>query len=396
LTGFTSRHGTVFFDNADTDFKKLLAGGVYAGYWDLNKKNPAPASLTFNGLEPFRPYLIQVFVNDSRSGTEARRVKFGVNGAYVDFRNSGVMVVRPKASSYTLDLWYTADSFDNISPQVNAVQVRRLPDTVTVGDSLVWNGGAEGVWTIGSTGWDGNEEPPENPWTAENGVARDAGIGDGTTLTIDNGVTVRNVIARGAVTLNGAPTLTGEIMGGDVSVTSPLTVDTIVKTADGVLTYTGARSALRQVTVNQGTLALTADDPSDLRRMLVCAPGALKLSGTGRIRSGFVSGTLETSGALTVSPDVEFANGWSLRRVTGDAMTVDCEVFDLSSIASVQIPDSAAFYAGGYEVLRTTGRFTGTMPKLVTNEIGFVLKIEQREDGEALIFKPKGFFIHIR
>jgi hypothetical protein len=150
------------------------------------------------------------------------------------------------------------------------------------------------------------------------------------------------------------------------------------------------------VFVNKGTLALTADDPSDLRKVLVCAPGTLKIFGTGKIRSGLVSGTLETSGALTALPDVEFADGWNLRRVTGEAMTIDCEVFDLSSIALVEIPCSAAFYAGRFDVLRTTGRFTGAIPKLATDEMGFVLKVEQTENGEVLIFKPKGFSVIVR
>ena len=247
-----------------------------------------------------------------------------------------------------------------------------------------------------SAGWTGSGDIPANPWSAENGVARDAVIGDGTTLTVSDGVTARNLIAQGALTLNGYPTLTGEIMGGDVTVASALTVETIVKTYDGLLTFSGDRSQLRQATVTRGVLALTANDSSDLRRVFVGESGTLKLCGTGRIVSGTVSGTLETSGALTASSDVEFAAGWVLRRTNGAAMTVDCETFDLSSIASVHIPDSAAFCAGTREVLRTTGSFTGTIPRLDTDKKGFQLEVVHTQGGDVLKLKSRGLFIMLR
>ena len=394
LTGFTARNDSVFHPNASTGFEKLLAAGVYARHYEVNNKNPAPASLTFNGLVPLSPYLIQVFVNDSREGSEDRRVKFGDNGTFTNYQSCCALVVRPETSSHTLNLWYTADAAGNISPQVNAVQVRRLPETT--GDSLVWSGGASGAWSASSAGWTGSGDIPANPWSAENGVARDAVIGDGTTLTVSDGVTARNLIAQGALTLNGYPTLTGEIMGGDVTVASALTVETIVKTYDGLLTFSGDRSQLRQATVTRGVLALTANDSSDLRRVFVGESGTLKLCGTGRIVSGTVSGTLETSGALTASSDVEFAAGWVLRRTNGAAMTVDCETFDLSSIASVHIPDSAAFCAGTREVLRTTGSFTGTIPRLDTDKKGFQLEVVHTQGGDVLKLKSRGLFIMLR
>ena len=394
LTGFTTRNYSAFHPNASTDFGKLLAAGVYARASEVNNKNPAPASLTFNGLEPFGPHLIQVFVNDSRSGTEDRRVKFGNNGSFTNYQSCCALVVRPVSSSYTLNLWYTADAANNISPQVNAVQVRRLPEAT--GDALVWSGGASGAWNTGSTGWTGNGAVPENPWTAENGASRDAVICDGTTLTVANGVTARNLIAQGTLTLNGLPSLTGEIICGNVTVTSALAHDTIVKTCDGALSFSGDHSALRQATVTKGVLAFTANCQTDLRRVFVGESGTLKLCGTGRIVSGTVSGTLETSGALTASSDVEFAAGWVLRRTNGAAMTVDCETFDLSSIASVHIPDSAAFCAGTREVLRTTGSFTGTVPGLDTDKKGFLLEVVHTQAGDVLKLKSRGLFIILR
>ena len=393
LTGFTARTDSAFYSNASTDFERMLAGGVYARSWEVNNKNPAPAFLTFNGLEPFSPYLIQVFVNDSRSGTEDRRVKFGDNGSFTNYQSSCALVVRPVSSSYTLNLWYTASEANNISPQVNAVQVRRLSETA--GGSLVWSGGASGTWATSSTGWTGDGVVPENPWSAENGASRDAVIGDGTTLTVADGVTARNLIAQGALTLNGLPTLMGEIMGGDVTVASALMVDTIVKTYDGSLTFSGNRSRLRQATVTSGVLALTANDPTDLRRVLVYAPGALKISGTGKILSGLVSGTLETSGALTASSDVKFEDGWILRRTSGAAMTIDCETFDLSSIAKVCVSDPAALDRG--YILTTTGHFTGELPDVESESRHLHLEIKSIPGGgEALRIKKSGLTFILR
>lgn len=392
LTGFTSRTSTAFHEDRSTHFYRLLAAGVYAHAFQIGGKNPAPASLTFNGLEQDKPYLIQVFVNDSRAGTEDRRVKFCDQAQYVGYQNSGIFVVRPQTSSYVLNLLYTADSADSISPQVNAVQVRRLPDTT--GSALTWNGGSSGEWTTGSSGWTGSGELPATPWSAENGAEWDAVVGDGTTLTVADGVTARNLIAQGALTLNGLPKLTGEIMGGDVTVASALTVDTVVKTYDGSLTFSGDHSRLRQVTVTRGMLALTDNGSTDLRRVFVYAPGTLKISGTGKIHSGLVSGTLETSGALTACSDVEFEDGWILRRTNGDAMTIDCETFDLSSIAKVCVPDTAALARGC--VLRTTGHFVGTIPQLEPSTRSRSLLVVATESGEELRLERKGFYLIFR
>lgn len=278
LTGFREVNSTAFFPNASTSFEKLLAGGVYARSTQIGNQNPAPASLTFNGLEPLKPYLIQIFVNDSRSGTEDRRVKFDGQDSFMAYRNSGVVAIRPKTSSYTVNLLYTADTTNNISPQVNAVQVRRLPEPAGDG-TLLWSGGASGTWTTASTGWTASGELPATPWSAENGQGRDAVVGDGTTLTVGDGVTAGNLIANGSVTLDGLPTLTGEIIGGDVTVSSSWSDSTLTKTMGGRLTLAGDRAALRQIMSNAGTLALAANQPcSPLRRCEVWAPGAIALA----------------------------------------------------------------------------------------------------------------------
>lgn len=355
FTGFTSRTPTAFHTDRSTDFYKLLAAGVYARASEVNNQNPAPATLVFNGLEPSKPHLIQVFVNDSRSGTEDRVVKFCDQAQYVRYQNSGIFIVRPNTSSYTLSLLFTADLPDNISPQVNAVQVRRLPDMSA--SALTWNGGSTGEWTTGASGWTGSGELPATPWSAENGVERDAVVGDGTTLAVGAGVTARNLVAQGALTLNGLPTLTGEIMGGDVTIASPWMDWKIEKTASGRLTL-GPCPTLRRVVVTQGTLVFGAE-----------------------------------SGVVSPTEFYVFSPG-KAEIVAGATVAVEGETFDLSSISAIRALNGIVPRA---PVLTTTGSFTGELPPVIPSASGLRLKVESVPGGgEALMLSCTGMSIIFR
>ena len=355
FTGFSSRTPTAFHSDRSTDFYKLLAAGVYARASEVNNQDPAPATLTFNGLEPSKPHLIQVFVNDSRTGTEDRRVKYCDQAQYVGYQSSGIVIVRPNTSSYTMNLLFTADSAINISPQVNAVQVRRLPDTSA--NALTWNGGSTGEWTTGSTGWTGSGELPATPWSAENGGEWDAVVGDGTTLAVGAGVTARNLVAQGALTLNGLPTLTGEIMGGDVTIASPWMDWKIEKTASGRLTL-GPCPTLRRVVVTQGTLVFGAE-----------------------------------SGVVSPTEFYVFSPG-KAEIVAGATVAVEGETFDLSSISAIRAPNGIVPRA---PVLTTTGSFTGELPPVIPSASGLRLKVESVPGGgEALMLSCTGMSIIFR
>ena len=502
LAGFTKRNATAFLPGATTSFEKLLAAGIYANGGQLIMEK----SLTFNGLEPFKPYLIQVFVNDSRvgAGTEDRLVKYGNQADFVRYTNSAVLAFLPSSSSHVMKMQYTANSAQNVSPQVNAVQVRRLnrlpapPGT----DLLVWSGGSSGTWTTGASGWASSGTVPENPWSAEKGVGRDALVdADGeTTLTVGNGVTVRNLVSTGALTLNGMPVMTGEIMGGNVTVASAWPETALSKTKGGRLTLAGGRSALRQVVVSDGVLSLAANQQcSTIRRCIIGFPGAIELSegvvqpvetiegngsvegsgtfvvdcadakavggvwkdvatmrktgagaltveavssgtpvldvrsgvatltsesefpwtldiaagatvdldgkahpvsgiyGTGTIRNGTIAGTATNAGPVTVESSVSFAAGFTLVREGGEPMTIDRETFDLSSISAIGFPDPEAFVLGGELVLKTTGSFTGTIPRLANGLKGYKLEIASLDGGgQALLLWQKGTMILIR
>ena len=469
LTGFTKRNATAFLPDATTSFEKLLAAGIYANGGQLIMEK----SLTFNGLEPFKPYLIQVFVNDSRvgAGTEDRLVKYGNQADFVRYTNSAVLAFLPSSSSHVMKMQYTANSAQNVSPQVNAVQVRRLNrlPVPVANDLLVWSGGSSGAWTTGSSGWTASGTMPENPWSAEEGANRDALVdADGeATLAVGNGVTVRNLVSTGALTLNGMPAMTGEIMGGNVTVASAWPETTLSKTKGGRLTLAGDRSALRQVVVNDGVLSLAANQQcSTIRRCVIGHPGAIELPegvvqpvetiegngsvegagtfvvdcadakavggvwknsatlrktgaealtvdavssgtpvldvrsgvatltsesespwalniaagatvdldgkthpvsgiyGAGTIRNGTIAGTVTNAGPVTVESSASLAAGFTLVRADGEPMTLDSATFDLSSISAIGFLDPEAFIASQRHVLKTTGVFTGTIPRV--------------------------------
>ena len=499
LSGFTQRRTEAFHTETTTPFDKLLAAGVFAMGGQLIMEK----SLTFNGLEPFKPYLIQVFVHDSREATKDRRVKFGGQSEFVPYTNSAVVAFLPSSSSHVMKMQYTADSASSVSPQVNAVQVRRLSRLpIPAGDDLLlWSGGSAGTWTTGSSGWTSSGTVPATPWSAAEGIGRDALVdADGeTTLTVGNGVTVRNLVATGALTLNGLPAMTGEIMGGNVTIASAWLEATLTKTKGGRLTLAGNRTALRQVVVNDGVLSLAANQScSTIRRCVIGYPGAIELPegvvqpvetiegngsvggagtfvvdcvdakviggvwngtttlrktgagaltveavssgapvldvqngvatltsesgsswtlniaagaavdlggkshpisgiyGEGTIRNGTIAGTVTNAGPVTVESSVNFAAGFMLvRDESGESMTIDCGTFDLSSISTIGFLDPDAFSAAKKHVLRTTGTFTGTIPRLACRGYKLVI-VPLTGGGQALRLVAKGTVISIR
>ena len=499
LSGFTQRRPAAFHTETTTPFDKLLAAGVFAAGGQLIMEK----SLTFNGLEPFKPHLIQVFVHDSREATKDRRVRFDGQSEFVPYTNSAVVVFLPSFSSHIMKMQYTADSASAVSPQVNAVQVRRLNwlPTPAGDDLLVWSGGSSGTWTTGSSGWTSSGTIPATPWSAAEGAGRDALVdSDGeTTLTVGSGVTVRNLVSTGALTLNGVPAMTGEIMGGNVTVASAWPEATLTKTKSGRLTLAGGRTALRQVVVSDGVLSLAANQScSTIRRCVIGYPGAIELPagvvqpvetvegngnvegagtfvvdcigtktvggvwkgtatlrktgagtltveavssgnpvldiqngvatltsesgspwalniatnaavdlggkshpisgiyGEGTIRNGTIAGTVTNAGPVTVESSVSFAAGFTLvRDENGEPMTIDRETFDLSAISAIGFVDPDAFFVSQKHVLKTTGTFTGALPRVACK--GYKLEIVSLDGGgQALILLQKGSVILIR
>ena len=118
--------------------------------------------------------------------------------------------------------------------------------------------------------------------------------------------------------------------------------------------------------------------------------------GEGTIRNGTIAGTVTNAGPVTVESSVSFAAGFTLvRDESGESMTIDCGTFDLSSISTIGFLDPDAFSASQKHVLRTTGTFTGTIPRLACRGYKLVI-VPLTGGGQALRLVAKGTVISIR
>ncbi len=133
MTGFVSRrHDTTFFPSPASDFENLLAPGIYGS------ARTTEATLTLSNLEADTPYLVQIIVNDSRTtaGLDTRGFKVsGIMDDYAYYQDATTakrygsqvsLVLWPSSATVTLKLLYTGSTADNTSPQLNALQVRKL------------------------------------------------------------------------------------------------------------------------------------------------------------------------------------------------------------------------------------------------------------------------------
>lgn len=359
LTGFENIRSTdTFFPNPSTPLEHLLAPALY-------NTQPGVATLTFGGLTPYEPYLIQLIVNDSRDieGVDTRAFKI-LNlqeywRYYQDrttakrFGSSVSVVVWPTAERVKLVVAYTGTS---PSPQLNALQVRKL-DGASGG--TLWTGGSSGTWSTEAAGWDGLVG---TPWAGQAGLARDARLPDGTTLAVSPGVSVRNIGAVGTATLTGTlPTLAGQIYGGDVTLLAPWQACELGKTTAGRLTLNAPSPALQRIMVAAGTLVIGGDaETMNLTDLVACAPGKIQLT-------------------------------------AGATVALDRPSFDLGMVDAINIPVGYSWTSQKACVLRTTGQFTGTLPRLVGSGPSMTLThVLLDEGGEELHLKLDGFLILLK
>lgn len=133
MTGFGNRrHDTTFFPSPASDFENLLAPGIYGS------ARTREATLTLSNLEADKPHLVQIIVNDSRTAAELDTRGFKVSGLMDDYAyyqdattakrygSQVSLVLWPSSATVTLKLLYTGSTADNTSPQLNALQVRKL------------------------------------------------------------------------------------------------------------------------------------------------------------------------------------------------------------------------------------------------------------------------------
>lgn len=348
LEGFTEgRENNTFCPGDATPLGQLLGAGLFARSTQVGGRNPAPIWVTFGNLSPSRYYLIQMWINDSRPGMDSQRVLVEGQTEYSYYQNPdsnvkygtvATLVIRPDSSSYKTVLWYTAKNSDGMSPLLNAVQVRELPASYST-DELAWNGGASGTWSASAEGWtSASGSVPENPWSVDGGTTFDALIPDGTELTVSGAVKAGDVLAQGALTVKGErmPTLTGEFVGGDVTLEVPWPTFALERTREGRLTLAGDCTALGSVNVIRGTLAFAAS--ATLPEKIYCAvsaPGKIELM------AGAVLPFAELTGTGFIGGEGVALIGCPLARTVGGTWT-DAAVLRKTGAADLTVVGTSA------------------------------------------------------
>jgi autotransporter-associated beta strand protein len=230
-------------------YQTMLRGGAYAG-------NNSPATVTLKNLSVGHVYLVQVWVNDNRSGGTVGRtqtVSGGGNTVTLAYNSTGAAggVGQHCTGTFTANAATQAFTLTGVLPagnnssQLNAIQVRNL------GRSLTWRGSGN-VWDVGTT----------SNWLC-NAAATTFAQGDFVTFD-DSG------IASPSVQLNGslAPTLVTVSSSGNYTFSGAglgnLTGGmALAKSGGGTLTLAPA-SVVTSITTTSGDLTATVASASGL------------------------------------------------------------------------------------------------------------------------------------
>ena len=191
------------YEYCSSEYKKLLKGAA----------NPdANFSISFMGLIPGARYLVQFWVNDSRSNySGGRRTTFGDGtGSATLIHNRGDQY-SPQMLANGLGQYVTAEftavqsawtfSVSGANAQINAVQLRRVSGDVV---ALRWNGVDGDVWNLTSPNWlDANGLP--TVWIQGSDAVFD---GAGQTVLVAEAVQARQVrVDAGTYAFNGSGSL---------------------------------------------------------------------------------------------------------------------------------------------------------------------------------------------
>ena len=179
---------------------------------------------------------------------------------------------------------------------------------------------------------------------------------------------------------------------------------TLRKTGAETLTVEAVSSGTPVLDVQNGVAKMTSESESPWA-LNIAAGATVDLDGKthpisgiygeGTIRNGTIAGTVTNAGPVTVESSASFAAGFALVRAGGEPMTIDRSTFDLSLISTIGFLDPEAFIVSKKYVLKTTGAFTGTLPRLACR--GYNLEIVSLDGGgQALRILNKGMVIIFR
>ena len=301
-SAFTS--ATAPFSGLSTAYKAILVGADYTS-------GATAATVTLNGLTVGHSYLVQLWVNDPRSGATSTRTETVTSGggntvtlAYC------VTTVAGNPGQYTVGT-FTADATTqvvtltgNASTQINALQVR---DTSTL-TAYYWdeNGNTAGIGSIDNLGtWDTSS----SFWTTDV-----TGSSGSTTYPNASGLTtVANFAGTaGTVTIPTATAISaGSITFGTTAYTIAGADNTATLNASGVgalavTTGTGNSETISAVIAGTAGLAkandtgtLTLSATNTYTGITVINGGTLTIGGAGQLNSGSYAANIYNYGAFT-------------------------------------------------------------------------------------------------
>jgi autotransporter-associated beta strand protein len=327
MSGFTGLNNTTFSNptGLSSEYAKLTKGAAYGG--------TGAATITLNNLTSGHVYLVQVWVNDSRTDGNGRNetvTNAGGNTVTLDYNNTNAA---GGAGQYTIGRFVadsTTQSFilqGNASSQLNAIQLR---DITNIGH---WIGTGGAAWNASAT-----NNFADNPYSAalnttnfatakiplnavtfgnaywDNGTAMPV---TQTNITVDAaGVSVGTVYFD-----NSAVNYTVENASGTVGISG---TTALIKDGSGQVTLNSVNSYTGGTTVNGGLLKLNLVGRSGnqgLRANAITSLGTLELYNTATGVDNVLYQNSSFSGAGTLTKTgagyLTFHTGTTIANFTG-------------------------------------------------------------------------------
>ena len=330
-----------FVDSSKTSVMSAKYGTLLSRGWYNLEDASSTQTLTLGNLEVGCEYLVQLVLDDLRSGnTSSMKLTVGgVTGQYgptsltaADWAYGSVFNGRfvAKAPSESVALSY---SHTGGTVQLNAIQVRRTATSIT------WNGGASGTWMTDGAGWERNGAAltGEPVWNAVNGPTNTARIVGDAALALGGDIWVGAVYGTGRLTIGAAGTdkrlfVTDEISAPNLTLNTVWPHAEFVKTRGGCTVLAGAAPFLSSVRVLEGSVRLAKATAAPLA-ISVVAPGALAPSEPGddpvNLEQCTISGDADLTGVHFAVANAAAREGEVVLSVSG--VVTGTPVFDCGS-----------------------------------------------------------------
>ena len=331
---------TGFVDSSKTATMSPKYGTLLSRGWYNLEDASNSQTLTLGNLEVGCEYLVQLVLDDLRSGNNSsKKLTIGsVTGQYgpasltaTEWAYGSVFNGRfvAKSASETVSLSY---SHSGGTVQLNAIQVRKTSTQIS------WNGGASGTWMADGADWlkNGAALAGTSIWDAANGSTNTARVVGDATLALGADIWVGALYGTGNLTI-GAPGTDRSLFVSDEISAPNLTLNAVwpqaefVKTRAGCTVLAGAAPFLSSVRVLDGSVRLAKATASPLM-IHVVSPGALAAATAGdqpiNLASCTISGDANLTGLHFVVKNAAVREGDAVLTVSGTVTgepSFDCD-----------------------------------------------------------------------